>query len=209
MVEGLGKFVRKIVVPGAVLLAFGVGSGAAQEASTQQPLYLYPDASLSGVVTAQLSKSAEECRSICSSRSGCMGFDHVASDNICRLFVSISSAKEAKSGMIAGSRVLIVGFRNPVNLPAAQTPVQPTAPPVAKVQPAPPPKPSATRCIVADPTDTPTNVRDAPNGNILTTLNDGASVVISRIDSDSRGRPWAKVYGDAEGWVFRKFLRCG
>jgi hypothetical protein len=138
-----------------------------------------------------------------------MGFDHTVGDNICRIFASISSAKEGKSGMIAGSRVLISGFRNPVNMPSPPANLQPAPPAVSKSPPAAPPKPAKTRCIVADPTDTPTNVRDGPNGNILTTLDDGASVVISRIDRDSRGRPWAKVYGDAEGWVFRKFLRCG
>lgn len=193
---------------GLAVLVLSIGTAVAEDVSSQSGLYLYPDAELSGVVAAQLPKSAEECRSICSSRSGCVGFDHSVSENMCRIFASVTSARQSKTKMVAGSRVLITGFRNPVNMPAAQTPAQPPAPSVARLPPVQPPKPTVTRCIVADPTDTPTNVRDGPNGNILTTLNDGASVVISRIDRDSRGRPWAKVYGDAEGWVFRKFLRC-
>ncbi|WP_391580976.1 PAN domain-containing protein [Rhizobium laguerreae] len=197
----MGNYLRNIAVCGAALLFLGVGSGSTQDAGNQIDLYLYPDTSLAGFITAHFPKSAEDCRKICSARSGCIAFDHASSDNMCRLFASVSSARDAGPGSVSGSRVLVSRFRSPINL-------QPAPPPVSKAPPPAPPKPAVTRCIVADPTDTPTNVRDGPNGNILTTLDDGASVVISRIDRDSRGRPWAKVYGDAEGWVFRKFLRC-
>jgi hypothetical protein len=209
------KIIRRVAILSSVFLLCGASIVSAQQAGSTVDIYLYPDAYLSGAVTAQLNKTAEECRNICSSRTGCMGFDHVTGENMCRLFASVSSAHEAKSGAIAGSRTLLNGFRNPVNMPAAPVsrpspPVVMEAPPVVREAPKPPspPKPAATRCVVADPTDTPTNVRDGPNGNILTSLDDGASVVIQRIAKDDRGRQWAKVYGDAEGWIFRKFLRC-
>lgn len=65
-------------------------------------------------------------------------------------------------------------------------------------------------CTVVDPTGTPLNVRDGPNGAILTTLKRGAKVeVIDHRDHD--GRRWALVahFAEAWGWVFGAYLACG
>ncbi|MGK7940755.1 MAG: SH3 domain-containing protein [Crocosphaera sp.] len=69
-------------------------------------------------------------------------------------------------------------------------------------------------CKVTDPTGTPLNVRETPNGRIVGTLRNGVEVYIIRIDYDSKGRPWALVgrsrqsQSGAFGWVFREFVSC-
>lgn len=69
-------------------------------------------------------------------------------------------------------------------------------------------------CKVTDPTGTPLNVRETPNGRIVGTLRNGVEVYIVKIDSDSQGRPWALVSrsrqnpSGAFGWVFREFISC-
>jgi Bacterial SH3 domain len=69
-------------------------------------------------------------------------------------------------------------------------------------------------CKVTDPTGTPLNVRDRPNGKIINKLKNGRKVDILEISSDSKGRPWAKVGGDYNGqykvwgWVIREFISC-
>ena len=68
------------------------------------------------------------------------------------------------------------------------------------------------RCVVADPTGTPLNVRATPNGDKVGTLPNGLVVMAIRTSVDPRGRPWALVRaqdtGMIEGWVFREFLAC-
>jgi uncharacterized protein YraI len=63
-------------------------------------------------------------------------------------------------------------------------------------------------CRIADPSGTPLNVRDGPNGRITGTLPNGLSV---RILSDE-GQTWARigeaVSGQPLGWVFRRYLDC-
>lgn len=67
------------------------------------------------------------------------------------------------------------------------------------------------RCIVADPTGTPLNVRTAPNGRIVATLSNG-TVVIVLARSSVRDKTWVLVrrYDSREalGWVFRDYLNC-
>ncbi len=69
-------------------------------------------------------------------------------------------------------------------------------------------------CKVTDPTGTPLNVRETPNGRIVGTLRNGVEVYIVKIDYDSQGRPWALVgrssqgQSGAFGWVFREFISC-
>jgi hypothetical protein len=71
-----------------------------------------------------------------------------------------------------------------------------------------------TVCKVTDPTGTPLNVRDTPNGRVINTLKNGREVSINQISYDSKGRPWAKVggYYNGEyrvwGWVLREFISC-
>jgi hypothetical protein len=68
------------------------------------------------------------------------------------------------------------------------------------------------RCKVTDPTGTPLNVRDSPNGKIVGTLANGALVAIV----DRQGRRQWQALGqivDAKtkqpiGWVFREFVSC-
>ncbi|MGK7879928.1 MAG: SH3 domain-containing protein [Crocosphaera sp.] len=69
-------------------------------------------------------------------------------------------------------------------------------------------------CKVTDPTGTPLNVRETPNGRIVGTLKNGVEVYIIKINYDSQGRPWALVgrssqgQSGAFGWVFREFISC-
>ncbi len=69
-------------------------------------------------------------------------------------------------------------------------------------------------CKVTDPTGTPLNVRDKPDGKIVNSLRNGREVVIHDASSDSRGRSWALVgsmyRGDYRiwGWVIREFISC-
>ncbi len=48
-------------------------------------------------------------------------------------------------------------------------------------------------CKVTDPTGTPFNVRETPNGRIVGTLRNDVEVYIVKIDYYSQGRPWALV----------------
>jgi len=68
------------------------------------------------------------------------------------------------------------------------------------------------RCKVTDPTGTPLNVRASPNGKIIGTLANGASVAIVESKTAANGKPWVKVVAyDAQqpiGWVFRAFVSC-
>lgn len=67
------------------------------------------------------------------------------------------------------------------------------------------------RCKVTDPTGTPLNVRDGPNGKITGTIKNGALVTILNT-VEQGGKPWVFV-GDYQtkkeiGWVFREFVSC-
>jgi hypothetical protein len=68
------------------------------------------------------------------------------------------------------------------------------------------------RCRVMDPTGTPLNLRDRPNGGVLGQVRNGTLVESTRIASDERGRPWAYIVdrnsGEPLGWVFREFIAC-
>lgn len=69
-------------------------------------------------------------------------------------------------------------------------------------------------CEVTDPTRSPLNVRDTPNGKIINALKNGREVYVHETAYDSQGRPWAKVGGYYQGeyriwgWVFREFISC-
>jgi hypothetical protein len=71
-----------------------------------------------------------------------------------------------------------------------------------------------TVCKVTDPTGTPLNVRDEPNGQVVTTLKNGRDVYILEIYYDSKNHPWARIGGYYKGeyrvwgWVFREFISC-
>ncbi|MBW4681038.1 MAG: SH3 domain-containing protein [Microcoleus vaginatus WJT46-NPBG5] len=69
-------------------------------------------------------------------------------------------------------------------------------------------------CKVTDPTGTPLNVRNRPNGEVIATLPNGVRVYIEESVTDDQGRPWVKVGRDSEegyyswGWVIREFISC-
>ncbi len=68
---------------------------------------------------------------------------------------------------------------------------------------------AAGECRVDDPTGTPLNVRSAPNGAILTTLENGTRVEVieeTRIGS----KRWFLVsrQGERLGWIFGAYVVC-
>jgi hypothetical protein len=69
-------------------------------------------------------------------------------------------------------------------------------------------------CKVTDPTGTPLNVRDRPNGEIINALRNNREVEILEIVYDEQNRAWAKIAGNYQGeyriwgWVIREFISC-
>lgn len=71
----------------------------------------------------------------------------------------------------------------------------------------------AQSCIVADPSDTPLNVRKSAWGKITDKLPDGKDVEVIDFSTDKKGNTWAKIAywrGNdyREGWVYYRFLSC-
>lgn len=68
------------------------------------------------------------------------------------------------------------------------------------------------RCKVTDPTGTPLNVRESPNGKIVGTLANGSLVAIAASQTAANGKPWVKIVDHTTkkpiGWVFREFVSC-
>ncbi|MGO4619384.1 SH3 domain-containing protein [Ensifer sp. 2YAB10] len=64
-------------------------------------------------------------------------------------------------------------------------------------------------CTVADPTGTPLNVRDTPNGRVVMTLSNGAKAGQAG-ERDHSGKRWSLVANEAGplGWVFSAYLDC-
>ena len=69
-------------------------------------------------------------------------------------------------------------------------------------------------CQVTDPTGTPLNVRDRPNGAIVNALRNGREIDILDFAYDEQNRMWVQVGGYYEGryriwgWVIREFISC-
>jgi hypothetical protein len=114
MVEGIKMHRLWRMMAAAALSALPVTAVQAQEAE----FFKYPDTVINGIDSAQLPKSLDECRKICTSRSGCAGFDYTEKGNKCRMFLSVGSAKEAV-GSVAETRALISGYKEPSNPPFA------------------------------------------------------------------------------------------
>ena len=117
------------LVSGTVGAALGAFVTAAAQSGAE--LFDYPQTALNGVVSAQVSVPAEACRQLCSTRSGCAGFDH-SSENICRLFLIVGGATESVQHT-AGTRSLLANYRPPLN-----PPVEPSQPSPPQAEPAPP-----------------------------------------------------------------------
>lgn len=68
------------------------------------------------------------------------------------------------------------------------------------------------RCRVMDPTGTPLNVRTAPMGRVVATIENGYLVSILDQTRDRQGKPWVYVArradGEPLGWVYREFIAC-
>ncbi len=62
-------------------------------------------------------------------------------------------------------------------------------------------------CRVADPTGTPLNVRDSPNGTIIGALDNGISVRFTNRTSDGRWGYIVPARGKS-GWVFADYVNC-
>ena len=64
-------------------------------------------------------------------------------------------------------------------------------------------------CTVADPTGTPLNIRDAPNGRVVMTLSNGTKVTKTG-ERNLGGKRWSLVANEAGalGWAFSAYLDC-
>ena len=69
-------------------------------------------------------------------------------------------------------------------------------------------------CKVTDPTGTPLNIRDQPNGKIINKLRNDREVYVTDTIYDSRDRPWVYLEGYYQGeyrswgWAIREFVSC-
>lgn len=72
----------------------------------------YPGATLSGLITAQVTTPEDRCRKICTERSGCAGFDFSSSTGQCRIFGGIAGARDDSSST-AATRYPVAGYRLP------------------------------------------------------------------------------------------------
>jgi hypothetical protein len=76
-------------------------------------------------------------------------------------------------------------------------------------------KPELEVCIVADPTDTPPNVRNKPNGVVLGALHNNTKVIVTDrtiVGPPDKSYRWFKIVpfeGGKTGWVFGAYLDCG
>ncbi len=88
----------------------------------------------------------------------------------------------------------------------------------AKLLPSPPPaarapahRPDTLRCTVADPTGTPLNIRDKPNGAIIGSLPNGFRIEVAR-SAVQPGTDWVEIAstgaGQRTGWVYRPYIEC-
>jgi SH3 domain-containing protein len=68
------------------------------------------------------------------------------------------------------------------------------------------------RCKVTDPTGTPLNVRESPNGKVIGTLPNGTLVSVVELKNAANGKQWVNVQHYATkqpiGWIFREFVAC-
>lgn len=64
-------------------------------------------------------------------------------------------------------------------------------------------------CTIADPTGTPLNIRDAPNGRVVMTLSNGTRVKRAG-ERNLGGKRWSLVANEAGalGWAFSAYLDC-
>lgn len=61
-------------------------------------------------------------------------------------------------------------------------------------------------CTVADPTGTPLNVRQKPDGKVIGSLKNGTIVALGETDG-SEGEKWTKIIKPLEGYVWSDYLK--
>jgi hypothetical protein len=69
---------------------------------------------------------------------------------------------------------------------------------------------SADSCMISDPTGTPLNVRESPNGRIVGTLRNGSFVTMRDV-VEVRGKRWAELTSNRSGgtvYVLREYISC-
>ncbi|MGL4240672.1 MAG: peptide-binding protein [Beijerinckiaceae bacterium] len=69
---------------------------------------------------------------------------------------------------------------------------------------------AAQQCMVSDPTGTPLNMRESPNGRILGTLRNGTFVTMRDV-IELRGQRWAELAMNRPGgtvYVLREYISC-
>jgi hypothetical protein len=131
---------------------------------------------------------------------------------------AVTAAQSAASAAPASAAAASTAAAAPA--PAATAPAQPAGSAIMAQQPA-APAPSSTvigaapasgTCLVADPTPTPLNIRNAPNGWIVGAIGNGAAVQVVQRQSVN-GQGWAEIVpeeaGAKSGWVFASYLNCG
>jgi hypothetical protein len=110
------------------------------------------------------------------------------------------------------AKARLAQLKTPKQVAVIPPPPPPPAAPNATPPKAEPPRSTSRGCLVDDPTGSPLNVRRTPQGDIVSTLNNGQSVQIQRIDQDHKGQDWALVSrtggSTTLGWVIRKFVKC-
>lgn len=110
---------RAVGTVGGMILCLCLVAWMPSRATGQQFLE-YPDTIFSGEVSAEVNNSIGRCRQLCDERSGCVGFDHVAATNICRMFATVTSARVSR-GSFASARQAVAGYGEPANLPEPPT----------------------------------------------------------------------------------------
>lgn len=108
-------------LPWVAAIAMVLATGAVR-AKADSTFFDYPQTTLDGKVTANLSIPLERCREICSERSGCMGFDYSHETGVCRMFENVAGAK-ANSARTAGARHKVAGYGSPSNPPTNEAAV--------------------------------------------------------------------------------------
>ncbi|MDX8457258.1 PAN domain-containing protein [Mesorhizobium humile] len=87
-------------------------------AQSSDTLFDYPETVLNGPISATVNIPLQEsCRRLCSTRSGCIGFDYASAGGICRMFSAVVGAANSNDHT-AGTRSLIQNYRQPANPPA-------------------------------------------------------------------------------------------
>jgi hypothetical protein len=69
---------------------------------------------------------------------------------------------------------------------------------------------SADSCMISDPTGTPLNVRESPNGRVVGTLRNGSFVTMRDV-VEVRGKRWAELASSRPGgtvYVLREYISC-